>query len=85
MNEGQIKIKIFLIQAVDWSFLISVFSVGINAVLNPENRSLMVMVFLIGLFLLNGLGQITLNKIAALRMELGKIHNRIGLNRLKYF
>jgi len=69
-----------------------VFSVGINAVLNPENRSLMVMVFLIGLFLLNGLGQITLNKIAALRMELaalrmelGKIHNRIGLNRLKYF
>ncbi len=75
MNEEQIKIKIFLIQVVDWSFLISVFSVGINAFFYSENRNLMVTVFLIGLFLLNGLGQITLNKIAALRMELEKIHN----------
>ena len=70
MNEGQIKIKIFLIQVVDWSFLIAVFSVGVYAVLNPENRNLMVTVFLIGMFLLNGLGQITLNKIAELRMIL---------------
>jgi len=76
MNEGQIKIKIFLIQMADWSFLISVFSVGINSVYSSENRFLMVTVFLIGLFLLNGLGQITLNKIAALRMELEKIHNK---------
>ena len=76
MNEGQIKIKIFLIQVVDWSFLISVFSVGINAVFFSENLNLMVTIFLVGMFLLNGLGQITLNKIAALRMELEKIHNK---------
>ena len=75
MNEGQIKIKIFLIQVVDWLFLISVFSVGINAVFFSENLNLMVTIFLAGLFLLNGLGQITLNKIATLRMELEKIHN----------
>ena len=76
MNEGQIKIKIFLIQAMDWSFLISVFSVGIIAVLNPENRNLMATVFLIGMFLLNGLGQITLTKIAELRMALNELQNK---------
>lgn len=74
MNEGQIKIKIFLIQVVDWSFLIAVFSIGVYAVLNPENRNLMVAVFLIGLFLLNRFGEISLNKIASLRMELDKLH-----------
>ena len=76
MNEGQIKIKILLIQLVDWSFLISVFSVGIYAVINPENRNLMVTIFVIGLFLLNRFGEISLNKIAALRMELEKQHNK---------
>ena len=75
MNEGQIKIKIFLIQVVDWSFLIAVFSVGVYAVLNPENRNLMVTVFLIGLFLLNRFGEKSLSKIASLRMELDKLHN----------
>ena len=76
MKERQIKIKIFLIQVVDWLFLISVFSVGINAVFFSENLNLMVTIFLVGMFLLNGLGQITLNKIATLRMELEKIHNK---------
>ncbi len=76
MNEGQIKIKILLIQVVDWSLLISVFSIGINAVFYSENLNLMITIFLIGLFLLNRLGQITLNKIATLRMELEKIHNK---------
>ncbi len=74
MNEGQIKIKIFLIQVVDWSFLIAVFSIGVYAVLNPENRNLMVTVFLIGLFLLNRFGEKSLSKIASLRMELDKLH-----------
>ena len=75
MNEGHIKFKILLIQAMDWSFLISVFSVGIYAVFYSENLNFMVTIFLIGLFLLNGLGQITLNKIAALRMDLEELHN----------
>ena len=76
MNEGQIKIKIFLIQAVDWSFLISVFSVGIYAVYYSENQNFMVTIFLVGLLLLNGLGQITLNKIAELRMVLKEQQNK---------
>ena len=76
MNEGQIKIKILLIQAVDWSFLISVFSVGIYAVYCSENQNFMVTIFLAGLFLLNGLGEITLNKIAELRMELKELQNK---------
>ncbi len=74
MNEGPIKIKIFLIQVVDWSFLIAVFSVGIYAAFYAENRNLMVTVFLIGLFLLNRFGEKSLNKIASLRMELDKLH-----------
>ncbi len=74
MNEGQIKIKIFLIQVVDWSFLISVFSVGIYSAFYAESRNFMVTIFLIGLFLLNRFGEISLRKIAALRMELDKLH-----------
>ncbi len=76
MNEGQIKIKILLIQTVDWSLLIFVFSVGIYAVLYSENKNLMAIATLIGLFLVNWLGQISINKIAALRMDLKKQDNK---------
>ncbi len=77
MNEGQIKIKILLIQVLDWLLLISVFSVGIYAVFYSENKNLMATVALAGLFLVNSFGHISINKIAALRMELKKQqHNK---------
>lgn len=76
MNEGQIKIKIFLIQVVDWSFLISVFSIGIYAAFYAENRNFMVTIFIIGLILLNWLGGKSLNKIAELRSELEKLQDK---------
>jgi hypothetical protein len=76
MNEGQIKIKILLIQVVDWALLISVFSAGVYAVLYSESKNLMATVTLIGLFLVNSLGHISINKIAALRMELKKQQNK---------
>ncbi len=72
MNEGQIKIRIFLIQAVDWSLLIAVFATGIYCYLNPENRGLMTTLALGGLVLVNRLGHITLNKVAVLRADLEK-------------
>jgi len=75
MNEGQIKIKILLIQVLDWSLLISVFSFGIYGVLYSESKNLMATVALAGLFLVNGLGHIGINKIAALRMDLKKLQN----------
>jgi len=61
---------------VDWALLISVFSVGIYAVLYSESKNLMATFALIGLFLLNSLGQISINKIASLRMELKKLQNK---------
>jgi hypothetical protein len=73
MNEEQIKIKIFLIQAVDWSLLIAVFSIGIYCFFDPENRGLMTTIALVGLFLVNRLGQFTINKIAALRADMSKL------------
>ncbi len=72
MNEGQIKYKIFLMQAVDWLLFIAVISVGIYAILYAENRNLMGLAAIIGLFLVNRSGNFTTVKIAKLRVDLEK-------------
>jgi len=73
MNEGQLKIKIFLIQTLDWSLLIAVFCIGIYGVLYSENKGLMATIALAGLFLVNRLGLITIHKIATLRVDLEQL------------
>ncbi|MFB3100312.1 MAG: hypothetical protein ACE1ZM_02575 [Gammaproteobacteria bacterium] len=75
MNEGQIKIKILLIQVLDWSLLISVFAVGLYTIFYSESKNIMVTFALAGLFLVNSLGHVSINKIAALRMDLKKLQN----------
>jgi ABC-type enterochelin transport system permease subunit len=73
MNEGQIKTKIFLIRAVDSSFLIAVFSLGVYAVLYSEDGTIMGILALIGLFFVNLFGNISTTKIIDLRDQLKRI------------
>jgi hypothetical protein len=73
MNKGQIKSKIFMIQLVDWSLYIAVVAVGAYTVLYSEHKELMAIASLAGLFLVHAFGQISLNKIAALRIDLERL------------
>jgi len=72
MNKGQLKTRIFLIRAVDMSLLIIVFTIGIYSVLYAENKELMATATLVGLFLVNRLGNFSTAKIATLRVDLEK-------------
>ncbi len=73
MNEGQIKTKIFLIQIVDFFFLFAVFFLGVYSVLYSENGKLMGLATLIGLFLVNKLGNLGAVKIVYLRQGLKRL------------
>jgi len=76
MNEGQLKIKILLIQAIDWLLLIAAFAVGAYTIFYAEYIELMAIVSLMVLYLVSVFGQISLNKIAALRVELEMLQKK---------
>jgi hypothetical protein len=70
MNEGQLKIKILLIQVMDWSLLIAALSVGAYTIFYAEYVELMAIASFMALYLVHVFWQLSLNKIAALRVEL---------------
>ncbi len=70
MNEGQLRIKILMIQVMDWSMLIAAFGVGAYTIFYAEYKELMAIVTLMALYLVSVFGQASLNNIAALRMDL---------------
>jgi hypothetical protein len=76
MNVGQLKSKILMIQLVDWSLYIAVVSVGAYTMFFSEHKELMAIASLSGLFLVHTFGQISLNKIAALRLDLEKLQRK---------
>ena len=76
MNEGQLKNRIFLIRAVDTIFLLAVFSLGIYAVLYSENGTIPGIASLIGLYLVNLLGNFSTTKIMNLNDDIKKIQNK---------
>ncbi|MGY8815328.1 MAG: hypothetical protein ACKVHQ_11540 [Gammaproteobacteria bacterium] len=73
MNEGQIKTKIMIIQVVDWTLLIAVFTVGGFSVFYAEDPKVTGALALFGLFLLNMLGKYSTKKLATYRVDLNKI------------
>ena len=76
MTEGQLKSRIFLIRAVDTIFLLAVFSLGIYAVLYSENGTFPGIASLIGLYLVNLLGNFSNTRISRLKDDLKKIQNK---------
>ena len=70
MNAGQIRVKILLLQLIDWSMLIGAFGIGAYTIFYAEYVELMAIVTLMALYLVSVFGQASLNKIAALRMDL---------------
>jgi hypothetical protein len=76
MTEGQIKTRILLIRSVDIIFLLAVFSLGIYAILYSENGFYPGLASLVGLYLVNQLGNFSSAKIIELRYQLKKIQNK---------
>lgn len=70
MNEGQIKLRMRLLQAVDWLFLLAVVSLGAYAILNVEHRLIFGILTFIGLWLVHELGNYTERKVARMRVDL---------------
>jgi len=70
MSEGQIKIRMLLIQVIDWLLLIAAFAIGAYTIFYADYKELMAIVTLMALYLVNVFGKISLDKIAALRVEL---------------
>jgi hypothetical protein len=73
MNAGSIKVKILIIQLIDWVLLLGVFGMGIYAVLYSDDPTKYGLIALAGLWLLHMLGQYSVTKLTRLRMELSKI------------
>lgn len=70
MNEGQIKMRMRLLQAVDWLFLLAVVLLGVYAILHAEHRLVMGIITFIGLLLVHELGNYTERKVARMRVDL---------------
>lgn len=59
-----------LLQAVDWLFLLAVVLLGVYAILNAEHRLVMGIFTFIGLLLVHELGNFTERKVARMRVDL---------------
>jgi len=70
MDTSKIKAKILILQIIDYSLAFSVLGFAVYTYLNPENYKLMIFAVLLGLFILNRVGQFTLGKIHVLKVEL---------------
>ncbi len=73
MSGASIKVQIFIIQLIDWTLLVSVFGMGIYAVLYSDNPAKYGLIALVGLWLLHMLGQYSVTKLTRLKMELEKV------------
>ncbi len=73
MSGGSIKAQILIIQLIDWTLLLSVFGMGIYAVLYSDDPTKYGLIALVGLWLLHMLGRYSVTKLTRLRLELDKV------------
>lgn len=70
MNENQLKTKIFMLRTVDLALVISVVMTVVYTVFYAQEKGIMTIICLAGVFLLNTFGRISSNKIALMRVHL---------------
>ena len=76
MNEGQLKTKIFLLNAIDILLVIALFCFGIYAILYSEHKGIFGPFTLIGLYIVNMLGRFKATKIATMQVELSILQRK---------
>ena len=70
MNEKQLKIKILIIQSLDWSLIIAWAAVLIIAYQNGTEYIYIALIVLIGLGIIHQVGLGSINKIYAFKTQL---------------
>jgi len=70
MDASKIKLKILILQIIDYSLAFSVLGVAVYTYYHPDNFEMLLFIAILGLFLLNRVGQFTLGKIHVYKVEL---------------
>jgi len=70
MDASKIKAKILILQIIDYSLAFSVLGGAVYTYFHPDNFELLVFAVILGLFILNRVGQFTLGKIHVYKVEL---------------
>lgn len=70
MNEKQLKIKILIIQSLDWALIIAWAAVLFIAYQNETEYIYIALIVLIGLGIIHQVGLVSINKIYAFRTQL---------------
>ena len=70
MNTTTIKVKILVIQTIDWLLLVAIFSGGIYGVMYTDNRFIALVAALFALTLFHQFGRWSYTKLASLRQDL---------------
>jgi len=70
MNKGQVKIRIFLLQMLDWLMFIAITAAGIYLLLNSDRPAMVGLAVLAGLLLVSKVGDYTKQKIARLNVDM---------------
>jgi uncharacterized membrane protein len=70
MNVHQLKTKIFILKAMDTIFVLVLVAAGIYSVFYAENKEVMIVYCLIGLYLVNALGRYTYYKVALMHIQI---------------
>lgn len=73
MNENQLKTKIFLLRALDTTLMLIVIGLAIYAIFYAENKEVMIIACLVGLFLVNALGRVTNKWISLMGVQLERL------------
>ncbi|MCG8379145.1 MAG: hypothetical protein MI865_06700 [Proteobacteria bacterium] len=69
-NVNQLKMWIFILQAIDSVLVIVLTSVAIYSVFYAEDKEYMIIACLIGLFFVNSLGRFTHKRVANMRIQM---------------
>jgi len=80
MNTGQAKVRILMLKLLDWVVFISIVSASIYFIQHSDNSELVALAVLLGLLVVNKLGDFTKQRIARLTVDMEieqKRHKRI--------
>ena len=70
MNINQLKTRIFFLKSIDTILVLSLITAAFYSVFYAENKEMMLIYCLVGLYLVNTLGRFTNKKVALMRIEI---------------
>lgn len=72
MSTLNLKVRLYIIKAIDWSLLLLILGIGLPAIFYSEHRPLYAAGVIAGLALVDWIGRWSLNRIAQLQYTLDR-------------